>query len=367
MKTITLALLISAVCFIPSRAANWGSAKLESPDAQPAGKIPEPTMSAVPEPKISSVPEPAPPTDGTAAEPAKPSSDAQSPAEKPAAQREQVADLYRQEGMDPKTARGIADDVISQYTAKGMTQEQAESRIKQDFDDCVQYKLEKGGGSGAAAERKAARACKAQTQDEMKFWESQGYSPKEAAQLSADPESPGDDPESGTYHEPDFKPGPDGHFAEPKGPDLPEDSKGDGKLNITSVTGKKFSGEYRDGSGKVKPEVLEQMKAVFADRRTGETMNVPARLVEILGSIDKKFGHRGIILNSGYRSLSSNNKVGGASRSLHMKGWAADIVVKGVSPSQVRGYALSLHAGGVGSYPSFTHVDVGNVRQWGGN
>jgi uncharacterized protein YcbK (DUF882 family) len=45
---------------------------------------------------------------------------------------------------------------------------------------------------------------------------------------------------------------------------------------------------------------------------------------------------------------------------------AIDIRVPGVSTRRLDQAALSLHAGGVGYYPTsqFVHVDVGPVRQW---
>ena len=60
-----------------------------------------------------------------------------------------------------------------------------------------------------------------------------------------------------------------------------------------------------------------------------------------------------------------NKDIGGAVKSLHMRGKAADIVVKGVSPAKVQQY-LKDHLGGMGKYKTFTHVDVrGYVARWG--
>lgn len=78
-----------------------------------------------------------------------------------------------------------------------------------------------------------------------------------------------------------------------------------------------------------------------------------------------------ITVNSGYRSPAHNKKVGGASRSQHLLGKAADIVVEGVSPDDVAD-AIELlieqgkiSQGGLGRYNSFTHYDIrGTKARW---
>ncbi|MBO5366677.1 MAG: peptidase M15, partial [Peptococcaceae bacterium] len=53
-----------------------------------------------------------------------------------------------------------------------------------------------------------------------------------------------------------------------------------------------------------------------------------------------------------------------------VKGIAADIVVKGVSPSKVAAYAdlLMPDKGGIGEYRTFVHVDVRHEKsRWRGN
>jgi|SRR5690625_2109018 len=72
-------------------------------------------------------------------------------------------------------------------------------------------------------------------------------------------------------------------------------------------------------------------------------------------------GNKPITINSGYRSPSHNRRVGGASNSQHLYGKAADIVVRGVSPSRVYNAADKLF-NGVGRYNTFTHVDTRGYR-----
>lgn len=73
---------------------------------------------------------------------------------------------------------------------------------------------------------------------------------------------------------------------------------------------------------------------------------------------------------SGYRSPVTNALLrkrnrGVARNSYHTKGMAIDIQCKSRSPVQIRRAALSLGAGGVGGYRTFTHIDSGPVRNWG--
>jgi uncharacterized protein YcbK (DUF882 family) len=77
-----------------------------------------------------------------------------------------------------------------------------------------------------------------------------------------------------------------------------------------------------------------------------------------------------VVIRSAYRTTSHNAKVGGAKRSRHLTGEAADIVVASMLPSVVRAEindlirAGKMRDGGVGAYHSFTHYDVGRPRRW---
>lgn len=71
-----------------------------------------------------------------------------------------------------------------------------------------------------------------------------------------------------------------------------------------------------------------------------------------------------IIINSGYRSPEHNRAIGGAAHSYHLSGMAADIVVPGMTATQVQQF-LKNWSGGLGSYPHFTHVDIRpNRARW---
>lgn len=64
-----------------------------------------------------------------------------------------------------------------------------------------------------------------------------------------------------------------------------------------------------------------------------------------------------VTINSGYRTESYNQKVGGAKNSYHMKGQAFDITVKGKNPSDVAKYAYQIGVPGIIQYNTFVHVD----------
>lgn len=92
---------------------------------------------------------------------------------------------------------------------------------------------------------------------------------------------------------------------------------------------------------------------------------IDEELIIILQKVRDHFGVS-VTVNSGYRCPVHNKNVGGASKtSYHMKGMAADIVVKGVHPVRVARFIDTLNVNGrVGCYTwddtgkGFVHVDV---------
>ena len=99
-----------------------------------------------------------------------------------------------------------------------------------------------------------------------------------------------------------------------------------------------------------------------------DTIFISQELVEVLQKIRDHFG-KPITINSGYRTAAKNKAVGGAAYSQHLYGTAADISIRGVSPSRVAAYAETLlpGTGGIGIYGTFTHIDVRATRsRWNG-
>lgn len=89
-----------------------------------------------------------------------------------------------------------------------------------------------------------------------------------------------------------------------------------------------------------------------------EYLLVCRELITILEMIREHF-NAPVKINSGYRTPKWNSQVNGAPNSMHCKGMAADIVVKGHSSQEVAKYANEImDNGGVMKYTNFVHVDV---------
>lgn len=85
-----------------------------------------------------------------------------------------------------------------------------------------------------------------------------------------------------------------------------------------------------------------------------------------------------ITITSAFRCNKHNKAIGGAKRSYHLDGWAADIQVAGIEPVAVAELAAHMMAdsypafagsaryvfGGVIHYPTFTHVDVREGKRY---
>lgn len=97
----------------------------------------------------------------------------------------------------------------------------------------------------------------------------------------------------------------------------------------------------------------------FACKDGSDPIVISDDLVLILQQIRGHF-NAPITINSGYRTVEYNKKIGGATYSQHIYGTAADIVVKGVEPEKVADFAETLlpNTGGIGRYKNFTHIDV---------
>ncbi len=88
---------------------------------------------------------------------------------------------------------------------------------------------------------------------------------------------------------------------------------------------------------------------------------VDKKLNEVLEDIRRHFAMP-LIINSGCRCPEYNAKIGGAKKSQHVMGMAADIRVMNIPPDTVAGYIEKVHKDcTTGRYNSFTHIDVRDV------
>ena len=101
----------------------------------------------------------------------------------------------------------------------------------------------------------------------------------------------------------------------------------------------------------------------FACKDGADIVPVSLELVRVLQEARDHFGVP-ITINSAYRTPDYNKKVGGAVNSQHMRGTAADITIKGVSPDRVYAYFCEKYPNlyGIGKYPTFTHIDVRDTK-----
>ena len=95
---------------------------------------------------------------------------------------------------------------------------------------------------------------------------------------------------------------------------------------------------------------------------------VDVKLIEYLEKIRTHFNSPTTV-NSGCRCHNYNSQIGGASKSQHKIGRAADITIKNVIPKEIADYAESINAPGVGRYSTFTHIDsrTNSLARWGTN
>ena len=86
---------------------------------------------------------------------------------------------------------------------------------------------------------------------------------------------------------------------------------------------------------------------------------IDLELIDVLEILRKHFGTY-VMITSGCRCKSHNANVGGAKRSQHLKGTAADIRVNGIVPAVVYTYLADQYPNsyGLGRYNTFTHIDV---------
>jgi uncharacterized protein YcbK (DUF882 family) len=130
-----------------------------------------------------------------------------------------------------------------------------------------------------------------------------------------------------------------------------------GNLEIVSIANPSDRAKVNiynpDGSYSITAE--EELNFVLRCRRTDEEKAIDVQLLTWMSLIYDHFGGKPLQIVSAYRNQRKQS-------SNHAKGRAMDIRIQGVSPKQIRAYAMTLDRGGmgIGLYPKtgFVHIDV---------
>lgn len=87
--------------------------------------------------------------------------------------------------------------------------------------------------------------------------------------------------------------------------------------------------------------------------------DINPELIEVIQDVRDHFGEP-VVISSGLRCQRHNARVGGAPKSQHLLGTAADIRIAKVAPAKVYEYLDKKYPGkyGIGRYGTFTHIDV---------
>lgn len=144
-------------------------------------------------------------------------------------------------------------------------------------------------------------------------------------------------------------------------------------LNMQSLnSGEKLNITYW-ADGAYDKDALKRIDWFMRDLRTGESIAMDPRLLDLLWEIDQ--GTRSanpLYTMSGYRSPETNAKLASQSEgvdeaSFHMRGMAMDLTQDFRDPEALFNVAKKIGKGGTGFYPTnrpFVHVDVGTVDAW---
>ena len=148
---------------------------------------------------------------------------------------------------------------------------------------------------------------------------------------------------------------------------------GAGDFRKVSLTSQK-TGEWINTvywiEGEYIPEAVDAVSHLMRDWREDLTKQIDPRTIDIMSATHSLLDcSEPFVVVSGYRSKKTNALLrrrsrGVARNSYHTKGMAVDVKLTTRNARQISGAALSLHAGGVGRYRRFVHMDSGPVRDW---
>ena len=97
----------------------------------------------------------------------------------------------------------------------------------------------------------------------------------------------------------------------------------------------------------------------FACKDGSEIVLIDEELAQIL-QIVRNYFKKATIINSGFRTISHNEKVKGEKGSYHTLGMAADFYVRGVAVSEVVNFLTKIcgNSYGIGTYKDYIHIDT---------
>ncbi len=97
--------------------------------------------------------------------------------------------------------------------------------------------------------------------------------------------------------------------------------------------------------------------------------NISEKVISLVKSIEQQLGSS-VTVTSGYRCAKHNKEVGGAPKSQHTLGNAADITTHLSVRQSLFDLCLKMYndnkIGGLGKYSTFRHIDIGPHRTWNG-
>ncbi|MFG1270548.1 DUF882 domain-containing protein [Xanthobacter sp. DSM 14520] len=143
-------------------------------------------------------------------------------------------------------------------------------------------------------------------------------------------------------------------------------------LWLRRLNGEEVFADFRQPDGAWLPAGLVTLSWAMRDYRSGAAVEINRALFELLSRLQAGLSqiHGSavpLVLQSGFRTPESNANTEGAARnSMHLMGQAADIKVPDFAPNAVAAAAAVVAGGGIGIYPTFTHVDVARPRFWRG-
>lgn len=149
-----------------------------------------------------------------------------------------------------------------------------------------------------------------------------------------------------------------------------EANKNERVINLFNIhTGERLNIQYYS-SGIYDHEAIDRINYLLRCHYSNEVKPLDVRVIDLLCDIKDIIGKdKEVHIISGYRSPEYNKYLRSIGRkvvkdSLHLYGLAIDFSILGVNSNKLSDAAKSFHAGGVGRYSEFIHVDIGRIRYW---